>query len=217
MSENGNGKGNGKKTLTRRDFFKVTAAAGAGGGLLNLAAGIDKAPAVPGQAAIVPDRIVPTTCAFCSVGCGQLVAVKNIDGIDQVVDVYGDPNHVVNRGALCPKGAATLQFVNGDRRLGVASGQIAADHPGNVMGITGPVYRDADGPWQPYASWDAAITDAATRMKTARDANPPASPAWNSTSVAFLGCSHATNEENWLYRKLVANFGTLNTEHQARI
>jgi predicted molibdopterin-dependent oxidoreductase YjgC len=40
---------------------------------------------------------------------------------------------------------------------------------------------------------------------------------YNSKGVAFLGSSHMNNESNYIYRKLIANFGTSNTEHQARI
>ena len=40
---------------------------------------------------------------------------------------------------------------------------------------------------------------------------------YNSKAVAFFGSSHMNNESNYIYRKLVANFGTSNVEHQARI
>jgi hypothetical protein len=40
---------------------------------------------------------------------------------------------------------------------------------------------------------------------------------FNSKSVQFFGCSHMNNEQNYVYRKLIANFGTTNVEHQARI
>jgi len=46
------------------------------------------------------DRWVPTTCGYCSVGCGMLVGVK--DG--RAVAARGNPLHPVNRGKLCPKG-----------------------------------------------------------------------------------------------------------------
>jgi len=39
----------------------------------------------------------------------------------------------------------------------------------------------------------------------------------NSKGVAFFGSSHMNNESNYMYRKIIANFGTSNTEHQARI
>ena len=48
----------------------------------------------------VADHWVPTTCGYCSVGCGMLVGVK--DG--RAVAARGDERHPVNRGKLCPKG-----------------------------------------------------------------------------------------------------------------
>jgi assimilatory nitrate reductase catalytic subunit len=48
----------------------------------------------------VADRWVPTTCGYCSVGCGMLIGVR--DG--RAVAVRGDERHSVNRGKLCPKG-----------------------------------------------------------------------------------------------------------------
>src|SRR5579885_678228 len=48
----------------------------------------------------VAERWVPTTCGYCSVGCGMLIGVK--DG--RAVAVRGDPEHPVNAGKLCPKG-----------------------------------------------------------------------------------------------------------------
>jgi anaerobic selenocysteine-containing dehydrogenase len=35
--------------------------------------------------------------------------------------------------------------------------------------------------------------------------------------VQFFGSSHINNEQNYLYRKIVADFGTSQVEHQARI
>jgi assimilatory nitrate reductase catalytic subunit len=48
----------------------------------------------------VADHWIPTTCGYCSVGCGMLVGVK--DG--RAVAARGDQRHPVNRGKLCPKG-----------------------------------------------------------------------------------------------------------------
>lgn len=39
----------------------------------------------------------------------------------------------------------------------------------------------------------------------------------NSKGVAFFGSSHMNNEQNYTYRKIIADFGTSNVEHQARI
>jgi anaerobic selenocysteine-containing dehydrogenase len=45
-------------------------------------------------------RWIPTTCGYCSVGCGMFIGVT--DG--RAVSVRGNPGHPVNRGMLCPKG-----------------------------------------------------------------------------------------------------------------
>ncbi len=201
-----NGNGNGKMTLTRRDFLKTTAAAGAAGGLLSLGSGLQAGAVPPTGSATPVAKTTQTTCACCSVGCGQCV---DVDAGGNVLDIYGDPNHVTNRGGLCSKGAASIQWVNGDRRIGVAGQTLAS------LQVNGPVYRTGNGAWTPFASWDSAITAAAGAMFSARGA--VSAPNYRSDSVAFLGCSHATNEENWVYRKIIANFGTNNTEHQARI
>src|SRR5262245_2218428 len=48
----------------------------------------------------VADRWIPTTCGYCSVGCGMLIGVKD----NRAVAVRGNPDHPVNLGKLCPKG-----------------------------------------------------------------------------------------------------------------
>ena len=48
----------------------------------------------------IPDHWVPTTCGYCSVGCGMEIGVK--DG--RAVASRPFAAHPVNRGKLCPKG-----------------------------------------------------------------------------------------------------------------
>ena len=59
------------------------------------------------------------------------------------------------------------------------------------------------------------MTEIAAGLVTARGALP--TTTYNSKGVAFFGSSHMNNEPNYLYRKIIANFGTSNVEHQARI
>ena len=75
--------------------------------------------------------------------------------------------------------------------------------------------RTGNGAWAAMGL-QAALGEIATGMVAARG---PLSDAtgYNSKGVAFLGSSHMNNEPNYIYRKLIANFGTSNTEHQARI
>lgn len=53
------------------------------------------------------DRVVPSVCPYCAVGCGQLVYFK--DGT--VTQIEGDPASPISRGRLCPKGSATKELV----------------------------------------------------------------------------------------------------------
>ena len=48
----------------------------------------------------IPDHWVPTTCGYCSVGCGIEIGVK--DG--RAIASRPFALHPVNRGKLCPKG-----------------------------------------------------------------------------------------------------------------
>ena len=60
----------------------------------------------------IPDRWVPTTCGYCSVGCGMFIGVK--DG--RAVSVRGNPDHPANRGMLCPKGLSEHHTIAADNR-----------------------------------------------------------------------------------------------------
>ena len=102
----------------------------------------------------VADRWVPTTCGYCSVGCGMLVGVK--DG--RAVAVRGNQCHPVNHGKLCPKGLSEhhtlaaagrarhpllrkdgrLQRVTWDEALGAMTeriGAIQARHGDGAFGV----------------------------------------------------------------------------------
>lgn len=182
--------------LTRRDFLKVTAAAGAAGGLTSV---LDSAVTPMTAAAYtidVDNYDTISTCPYCSVACNVRIGKKGSD----VVDIKGDTGCVINRGALCSKGAAAIQLVNSPVRVLTPK-------------------KKVNGVWSDI-TWATAMSEIAAAMVTARGAVPVdigGKVTGSAKGVAFLGCSHATNEENWLYRKLIGNFGTNNTEHQARI
>ncbi|RMD83609.1 MAG: hypothetical protein D6815_06090, partial [Candidatus Dadabacteria bacterium] len=56
---------------------------------------------------------VPTTCGFCSSGCG--LKVRLIDGLP--VGSRGNPTHIVNRGKVCPAAHATIQMLYSTDRV----------------------------------------------------------------------------------------------------
>jgi formate dehydrogenase major subunit len=199
--------------MTRRTFLKTAAVAGAAVSCgFELAYDAEKALAYENSALY---KVTTTTCPYCSASCGQRI-VTDI-ATQQVVDIYGDFESPMNSGGLCAKGAGSLQLVTNNRRIGAWT----TPHPVNAVfqadgTSNGVAYkRTGNGPWSAVAL-TTAMNDIAAKMVTARGAVTDAN-GYNSKGVAFLGSSHMNNEPNYVYRKLIANFGTSNTEHQARI
>lgn len=199
----------GKFELSRRDFLKTGAAAAVVG-----AVGVDFAVRPSRADAAVVAATYHTTCPYCSASCGQLV---DVDADGNVLDIYGDHLAPWNDGGLCAKGAGAYQLVTNTRRLGVPAAT-------NVDGLdwytggdaTGIAWkRTGDGDWQPMGL-TAALNEIAPRLVSARGVVDTAS-GHNSKGVAFMGSSHMNNEPNFAYRRLIAQFGTSNVEHQARI
>ena len=105
--------------VKRRDFLKVLGASTAGTAMLGCASEkVEKL--IPYL--VSPDQTVPgvstyyaTTCRECSVGCGVIAETR--DG--RTIKLEGNPEHPVNRGALCARGQSALQgLYNPDRYRG---------------------------------------------------------------------------------------------------
>jgi len=210
--------GQGARGISRRDFLKASAAATAVVGCgLEFAYNPAKAQAYEGDPTNY--KITTTTCPYCSASCGQRV-VTAVTGANagKVVDIYGDFESPMNSGGLCAKGAGSLQLANNPRRLGAYTGT----HPVNPVfaadGTTDAVAykRNGDGAWSAMPL-DTALGEIAPALLTARNTDWAGASTYNSKGVAFFGCSHMNNESNYMYRKLIANFGSSNVEHQARI
>jgi formate dehydrogenase major subunit len=147
------------------------------------------------------------TCTYCSVSCGLLMYsmgdnAKNAKA--KIFHIEGDPDHPVNRGTLCPKGAALLDFVNSPDRL---------THP--------EVREPGSNEWK-RISWDQAFDRIAKLMKDDRDANFMAKNAdgdtvnrW--TTTAFLAASASSNETGYITHKVVRNLGIIAFDNQARV
>ncbi|MBW2051852.1 MAG: molybdopterin-dependent oxidoreductase [Deltaproteobacteria bacterium] len=119
-----------------------------------------------------PDREIPTVCGFCGVGCSLSMGVFS----DTVVEVNPSRGkNTVNGSTLCVRGHFAHDFLNVSQRL------------------TRPLIR-RDGQMSP-ASWDEALDTAATRFLAVQKESGP-------SSVAFLGSSKCTNEENYLFQKI---------------
>jgi molybdopterin-containing oxidoreductase family iron-sulfur binding subunit len=97
-----------KNGYSRREFLKVV---GAGSGLAVTGCGTDL-PEKLIPYVVQPDEIVPGvaswysgSCNECQAGCGVIVRVR--DG--RATKSEGNPNHPVNRGALCALGQSSIQ------------------------------------------------------------------------------------------------------------
>ena len=103
---------------SRREFFKIAAL----GGVAATIFGFDLAPAYAQLRELKIARATETrsTCPYCAVSCGVIIytlgdKAKNVT--PQVIHVEGDPDHPINRGTLCPKGASLEQDILNERRL----------------------------------------------------------------------------------------------------
>src|SRR5215831_3021516 len=105
---------NGFQELSRRDFFRASAGGGfALGGLLGFGMDLRAAHESVATLKIANAQEVPSVCPYCAVGCGQIVSVR--DG--KIINIEGNPESPINRGTLCPKGAATYQLAVNDLRV----------------------------------------------------------------------------------------------------
>ena len=146
------------------------------------------------------DHVVRSICPYCAVGCAQLVYVQ--DG--EVTQIEGDPASPISRGRLCPKGAASKNYVQSPLREYKVK------------------YR------RPYGTrWEELSLDDAmemiverflrTREETWQQETPDGEPAQRTLGIANLGGATLDNEENYLMKKLLTAAGVVQVENQARI
>ena len=146
-----------------------------------------------------------TICPYDASGCGFLVAAEG----DTVINVEGDSDHPINRGAACAKGASISQLRTVDGKL-------------NPRRLTQVLYRRPGGTeWEPK-SWDWAIDQIAQKIKATRDANWTAKDENGLTvnrtdGIASVGGSAMDNEECYLLVKMLRSLGMVYIEHHARI
>jgi len=190
---------------TRRDFLKVSTL---GGAALTLF-GFDLAPAYAQlrQLKIARASETRSTCPYCSVSCGIIIytigdKAKNVT--PQVIHVEGDPDHPINRGTLCPKGASLEQDILNERRL-----------------LKPQVRRPGSDHWEDI-EWNQAIDEIGHWIKKTRDNTFVEKDAQGRTvnrcdSLAWIGGCTDTNEFNYLVVKTMRALGLLYVENQARV
>jgi len=148
-----------------------------------------------------------STCPYCSVSCGVIIHTlgdRSKNAIPQVVHVEGDPDHPINRGTLCPKGASLQQDILNDRRL-----------------LKPQVRRPGSDHWEDI-DWDTAVDEVARAVKKTRDATFIEKDVRGRTvnrceGIAWTGGCTDTNELNYLVVKTMRSLGVVNLENQARV
>ena len=193
--------------VTRRQFLKVTGATLATSSLALVGFSPTPVLAEVRQFKLARASEVRNTCPYCSVACGILMytlgdGAKN--AAPNIFHIEGDPDHPVNRGTLCPKGAGLIDFIHSKSRL------------------THPEYRaPGSDKWQ-RISWDEALDKVAKLMKADRDANFTQKNADGLTvnrwlSTGMLAASASSNETGYITHKVARTLGLLAFDNQARV
>jgi formate dehydrogenase major subunit len=189
--------------ISRRNFLRISVAAGAGTGLSGLiGSGVNLGPvlAQAQELRIKNAKVTPSICPYCSVGCATLV--HTVDG--KIVNIEGDPRSPHSEGTLCPKGAAIFQLhVNPNRPI-----QVLHRDPGATD-------------WE---VWDLerAMSRVTELTKKTRDETfiekLPNGKLVNMTPAIFaLGGATLEVEFNHVQQKLMRGLGIVAIENQARI
>jgi formate dehydrogenase major subunit len=144
-----------------------------------------------------------TICPYCGVGCGLVVHTTR-DGSGKVINTEGDPDHPINQGSLCAKGAALYQLATEENR----SKQVLYRAP----------YSDH---WE-VKSWGWALSEIAKRVKQSRDSsftekNAKGQAVNRTEGIAHVGSAALDNEECWTLQAMLRALGLVYIEHQARI
>ncbi|MBT6096202.1 MAG: molybdopterin-dependent oxidoreductase, partial [Rhodospirillaceae bacterium] len=167
-------------------------------GALMAATALDKAG--NGDSAAI-DREVNTVCPYCGVGCQLTFKIKD----DKIAWVEG-AGGPANENRLCVKGRFGFDYVAHPHRL------------------TKPLIRRDDAPAKGLnvdpakpleffreATWEEAMEKAAQGFINLRDNN-------GGTSVAGFGSAKCSNEEAYLFQKLIrTGFGHNNVDHCTRL
>jgi anaerobic selenocysteine-containing dehydrogenase/Fe-S-cluster-containing dehydrogenase component len=136
--------------MNRRDFFKIVTTTGTAAAMSGCQQASEQIlPLVVPNEQLVPGvaSYFATVCRECPAGCGVLA--KNREG--RIVKLEGNPDHPVNRGALCVRGQAALQ---------------GAYHPDR---FAGPQRRDGS-VWKALG-WDDALKMVAAKLGELRQGN----------------------------------------------
>ena len=128
-------------------------------------------------------------CPYCGTGCGVIARAEN----REVAQVRGDPDHPVNRGSLCAKGALLQPVVRTDDRLlhPIARGDLSQEFH--------------------QTTWEQATWQLADAIRRAQAEHGP-------DSVMLYGSGQLVTEDYYLFGKLAKGYlGTNNQDTNSRL
>src|SRR6186713_154428 len=150
----------------------------------------------------VPDKTVDSVCPYCGVGCQLTYNIKD----NKILYVQGKDGPA-NSSRLCVKGRYGFDYVQHKHRLtrplirksGVPKHKDFVVDPDNWS----EVFREA--------TWEEALDFAAKGLRDVRD-------TYGKRALAGFGSAKGTNEEAYLFQKLVrTGFGSNNVDHCTRL
>ena len=147
------------------------------------------------------DRCVDSVCPFCGVGCQVKFKIKD----DEIKYVEGGPGPA-NEQRLCVKGRFGFDYVSHPHRLTKPLIR-KPDAPAKGLNV------DPSNPWTHFreATWDEALDAAAGGLVRLRG-------FYSGKSVAGFGSAKCSNEEAYLFQKLIRQgFGHNNVDHCTRL
>ena len=184
--------------ISRRDFLRYSGGTAIAGTLTGLTP--ETADARARENRIKGAKVTTTICPYCAVGCGMLVHTVN----NKVINIEGDPEHPINRGSLCSKGASLFQVASNQTR------------------VNKPMYRAPGASNWKEVEWGWALDEIAQRIKKTRDEtfvekNAKGQVVNRCDGIASVGSAALDNEECYIYQKWLRSLGLVYIEHQARI
>src|SRR4029079_17730106 len=151
---------------------------------------------------VVADKVVPSVCPYCGVGCQLDYHVKD----NEIVRVEGRDGPA-NHERLCVKGRYGYDYVHHPQRLT----RPLLRQP--VVAKSADFVRDPADPLAVFreASWEEALQAAGGALKRIRDEH-------GGKALAGFGSAKGSNEEAYLFQKLVrTGFGSNNVDHCTRL
>lgn len=149
---------------------------------------------------VTADRVVPTTCPYCGVGCTLELHLKD-NFIFSVTSPFDSP---VNHGNLCVKGRFGYDYIYHPKRVTTPLIRRVLQEPGRrTQAFDLSEWREV--------SWEEALDHVADRLVEIYKRD-------GSDAMAVYCCAKATNEDNYLLQKMYRSlFRTNNVDHCTRL